>query len=156
MNFIKEGIKDSMVRKGFCVLELLVALSILGILSVFVLKTTLVNMKNYKLSRKNSTQYLYIDEAFNFINSEFSKAKKCTVDKNTIKIERIDNKGSNFIRKDTDGDIIISYGNKYSRNNNNIVKNVKDFTALEKGEVVYISIMDRYGKIYKRCLKKRE
>lgn len=145
-----------MRKKGFSIIELLVALSIMSLVLAYFLKATIKHLQIYNSEYKNVTEKIYIDEGFNFIDFKLEREQESKVIGKCIKIKRADGKGFDWIRKDKRGDVIISYGAKNSSNTNNIVKNIKDFYPYESGEVIYITIVDKKGVVHERCLKKKE
>ncbi|EJO5346972.1 prepilin-type N-terminal cleavage/methylation domain-containing protein [Clostridium botulinum] len=143
-------------RKGFSIIEILIGLSIASIVSVYIIKTTVNYTSNYKIKREDALESVYVEEAFNYMNYVFDKENTVTVIKQCIKIERADGKGYDYIRKDRAGNIIISYGSKYSSTTNNICRGITEFNIKEKGEVIHIKMVGRKGKEYRRCLIKKE
>ncbi len=109
-------------------------------------------MKMHRTEIIESREAFYVNEAFIIIEAQISGAKYAKIDNNKIALKRYYGVEYDYIRKDKDSDIIISYGAVYSPTTNNILKSVKDFKVEEKGELAYITIETKKGKIYKRCL----
>lgn len=109
-------------------------------------------MKIHRIEIKESRESFYVNEAFLIIESQINSAKYTKINNNKIALKRYDETGFDYIRKDKDSDIIISYGSIYSSATNNILKNVKEFNVEDKGDLVYITIEIKRGIIYKRCL----
>lgn len=145
-----------MTKKGFSIIEILIALSIMSIVSLYMLQSTIKYTSNYKVNKKDTLQKIYIDEGFDFIRYELEREKSCKVIGNCIRVERMDGKGYDWIRKDKGGDIIICYGGKYSPTTNNICKDIKEFYVKEQEEIIYVKIIGKKGDEYNRCLIKRE
>lgn len=153
MRFIRENIKNrKAAKKGFTLIELMIVTALIGIISSIQVIIISKYMKIHRQEIKESREYFYVNEAFMIIESQINNARYTEISDNRITIKRYDDKGCDYIRKDRDSDIIISYGAVYSPTTNNILKNVKEFIVEEKGRVVYITIETRKGKVYKRCL----
>ncbi|WP_251859476.1 type II secretion system protein [Clostridium sp. Marseille-Q2269] len=142
-------------KKGFSIIEVLIGISIMSIVSLYIIITTLTYTSNYKGKREETLESVYIKEAIEFINYTLDKEKTSMVLENSIKIERVDDKGYDYIKKDKNN-LVISYGSKNSSNTNIICRNIKEFNIKEKGDVIHIKILGKKGKEYKRCLIKKE
>ncbi|RUT62719.1 prepilin-type cleavage/methylation domain-containing protein [Clostridium botulinum] len=158
-------------RKGFSIIEILIGLSIMAIVSLYIIKVTVRYTSNYKIKKEETLETVYMEEAFNSIKYILDKEAASTVigdvikvDKeaastvigDVIKVERTDDKGYDYIRKDRAGNLIISYGAKYSPTTNNICRGVREFNVKEKGDVIHLKIVGKKGKEYIRCLIKKE
>lgn len=150
MNFIKENIKgEKFIKKGFTIIELLLAASIAGII---VSSQILILCKYMKIHRQEiiqSRESFYVNEAFMIIEHEVNSAKYASVENNSIKLKSYSRSGYDYIRIDTDSDIIISYDYSHT---NNILKNIKSFKVQQDNQLLYILIETKEGNIYKRCL----
>ncbi|MCR1934172.1 prepilin-type N-terminal cleavage/methylation domain-containing protein [Clostridium tepidum] len=143
-------------KKGFSIIEILIGLSIMSIISLYIIKVTVKYTSNYKIKKEEILEYIYVEEAFNTIKHILDRESSSIVVGDSIKIERYDDKGYDYIRKDKAGNIIISYGAKYSSNTNNVCRGIKEFKVKENGEVIYLKIVGKKGKEYTRCLIKKE
>ncbi|MBI6873058.1 prepilin-type N-terminal cleavage/methylation domain-containing protein [Clostridium aciditolerans] len=153
MRFIRENIKDrKAAKKGFTLIELMIVTALIGIIASIQVIIISKYMRIHRQEINESREYFYVNEAFMIIENQINNAKYAEISDNRITIKRYDGKGCDYIRKDRDSDIIISYGAVYSPTTNNIFKNAKEFIVEEKGRVLYITIETRKGKVYKRCL----
>ncbi|ACA55357.1 prepilin-type N-terminal cleavage/methylation domain-containing protein [Clostridium botulinum] len=143
-------------RKGFSIIEILIGLSIMSIVSLYIIKVTVRYTSNYKIKKEETLETVYMEEAFNFIKYILDREAASTVIGDIIKVERADDKGYDYIRKDRAGNLIISYGAKYSPTTNNICREVSEFNVKEKGDVIHLKIVGKKGKEYIRCLIKKE
>ena len=143
-------------RKGFSIIEILIGLSIMSIVSLYIITITVKYTSNYKIKKEETLETVYIEEAFNLIKYVLDKEASSKVIEDIIKVERSDDKGYDYIRKDRAGNIIISYGAKYSTTTNNICRGIKEFNVKEKGDVIHLKIVGKKGKEYIRCLIKKE
>nr|WP_031367639.1 type II secretion system protein [Clostridium botulinum] len=142
-------------RKGFSIIEILIGLSIMAIVSLYIIKVTVRYTSNYKIKKEETLETVYMEEAFNSIKYILDKETASTVIGDVIKVERTDDKGYDYIRKDGAGNLIISYGAKYSPTTNNICRGVSEFNVKEKGDVIHLKIVGKKGKEYIRCLIKK-
>ncbi|KOR26653.1 type II secretion system protein [Clostridium sp. L74] len=143
-------------KKGFSIIEILIGLSIMSIVSLYIIKVTVKYTSNYKIKREEALEAIYIEETVNIIKHILDREASSMVVGDSIKIERYDDKGYDYIRKDRTGNIIISYGAKYSPTTNNVCRGVKKFNVKENGNVIHLKIVGKKGKEYTRCLIKKE
>ncbi len=143
-------------KKGFSIIEILIGLSIMSIVSLYIIKVTVKYTSNYKIKREEALEAIYIEETVNIIKHILDREALSMVVGDSIKIERYDDKGYDYIRKDRTGNIIISYGAKYSPTTNNVCRGVKEFNVKENGNVIHLKIVGKKGKEYTRCLIKKE
>ncbi|NFM15652.1 type II secretion system protein, partial [Clostridium sporogenes] len=99
-------------RKGFSIIEILIGLSIMSIVSLYIITITVKYTSNYKIKKEETLETVYIEEAFNLIKYVLDKEASSKVVEDIIKVERADDKGYDYIRKDRAGNIIISHGAK--------------------------------------------
>lgn len=97
----------------------------------------------------------YINETFTFIEYKINKS---------ISVEKISKNGRSIIKLNSDrksfielygNTLIIAYDTDYPMNYNNIMYSIKGFNIEEKGNVLYIKIIDKYGEEYERCFGKK-
>lgn len=149
----KANIRDKRTtKKGFTLIELMIVSALIGIITSAQVIIISKYMKIHRMEIKESRECFYINQAFMIIEGQINSAKYIRIKNNKIALKRYDGDGYDYIRKDKDSDIIISYGDVYSSTTNNILKNVKEFNVDEKGDLAYITIETRKGSIYKRCL----
>lgn len=153
MSFIKAHIRDKFfIKKGFTLIETLLALSLIGSVTVTQISIIYKYTKIHREQINNSRESFYINEGFMIIEHEISSAKYVEIKDNRIILRRYDSNNFDYIRVDKDFDIIVSYGSVYSSTTNNILKGVKSFKAEGIDQVVYITVETKGGDIYKRCL----
>lgn len=153
MNFIKENITDrDLKRRGFVLLELILVTSLIGILVTAQIIIISRYMRLHRQEINLSRESFYVNEAFMIIEYQIRSAKYVDAKENRIVLKRFDGLGYDYIRKDKDLDIIISYGSPYSSNTNNILKNTRDFKVARMAQTLNISIEMKDGNVYERCL----
>lgn len=153
MNFIKENIKSKKNRKkGFTLIELMISSSLIGIVICSQIIVLCKYMRIHKQEINKSRESFYVNEAFMIIEHQISIAKYIKVENDVIILKSYDRARYDYIRKDKDPDIIISYDSMYSSNTNNILKNIKDFKVKQDDQLLYITIETKKGNIYRRCL----
>lgn len=153
MNFIKENIRDrNLKRRGFVLIEIMIVTSLVGMLITTQIIIVSRYMRIHSQEIKQSRESFYVNEAFMIIQYQISSAEYVDVKDNRITLKRFDGLGYDYIRKDRDSDIIISYGAVYSSNTNNILKNTKDFKVSRVGQILDVSIEMKEGNVYERCL----
>lgn len=151
MNFIKENIRGN-TTKGFILVEIMLVFSLIGILISMEIIVISKYMRVHRQEIEKSRESFYVNEALMLIEYHVNSAEHVEVDENKIKLKRFNGSGYDYIRKDRQSDIIISYGSAYSSTTNNILKKTKDFKVEKAGGVIYISIEMDKGRIYRRCL----
>lgn len=150
MKFTKANIRG--YKKGFTLIELMIVSALIGVITSAQVIIISKYMRIHRAEIIESREAFYVNEAFIIIEAQINNAKYAKVDNSKIILKRYDGPEYDYIRKDKDSDIIVSYGAVYSSTTNNIIKNVKDFKVEEKGNLAYITIETKKGKIYRRCL----
>ena len=140
------------MKKGFMLLELIIAFALIGALVCTEITAVTKYMKIYNEDIGHSRDSFYVNEAFDFLEYIVDEALYVEVNNNIIKLERYDGTGFDWIRRDTQGDILISYGSCYSSISNNIIKNVKSFEVSEVERVLFIRIITKKEKVYNKCI----
>ncbi|WP_186430002.1 prepilin-type N-terminal cleavage/methylation domain-containing protein [Clostridium sp. BSD9I1] len=142
-------------KRGFTLIELIISLALIGTISLIGIKSLVLNNKLYYLEVNKDLEEFYINEAFIFI--EYKISKSTSVEKTSkygrSMIKLISNRQS-FIEL-YGSTLIIAYDTEYPTNYNNIMYSIKGFDVDEKGNVIYIKIIDKYGDEYERCFGKR-
>jgi len=142
-------------KRGLTLIELIIALSLVGIVSLIGIKNLALNNKMYFMEVNRDLEEFYINEAFIFIEYKIDKSTSVerTYKYGRSMLKLASNKKS-FIEL-YGSKLIIAYDMEYPMNYNNIMHNVKGFEVEEKGNVLYIKIIDRYGREYERCFGKK-
>lgn len=149
MNFIKVSIKSR--KSGFTLIELLVVTSLITLITSVGTICIFKYMKMYRQQIDISREKFYVDEAFLIIENEINYSKYADVENNCIIVRNSDWDRNDYIRKDMDCDLIISYKYRDSFVSNNILKDIKDFKAVKWGRMLYVIIETKKGNVYKRC-----
>ena len=152
MIFIKEIIKSKLdVKKGFTIIEMLMVIALITAITT----TQIIVISKYMRLHREEINYskdnFYVNEAFIIIEYQIKAAKYIDIKNNMIILRRYDDKGYDYIKKDRNSSIIISYGSSDSSTVNNVLKNVKDFHVERQGKVFYISISTEKGNLYRKC-----
>lgn len=159
MNSIREIIKNKIyVKKGFTLIELVLMVSIIGMITSVQAVVMFKYMKIYRQEINSSRESFYMEEAFTIIQNEINDGEYVKIKNNNVIVIKVkpDKKGSNnekleYIRTDRDSDIIVSYGSEYHSRTDNILKNVKNFKVEKDRQVLCVSIESKKGNVYKRC-----
>ncbi|MCH3964164.1 MAG: prepilin-type N-terminal cleavage/methylation domain-containing protein [Clostridium sp.] len=151
MNFIKGILRDN-VKRGFTIIEILMAMSIIFIFTSVQAEAILKYMKLNSIEIESSRDSFYVNEAFTIINSQIDSAKYIKIEDNMIALKRYDNRGWDYIKKNKNSSIVLVYGYTSNQTSNNILKDVLEFSVVEKKNLCYISIKTKRGNVYRRCL----
>lgn len=142
-------------KRGFTLIELMISLALIGTISLIGIKSLVLNNKVYYLEVNKDLEEFYINEAFIFIEYKISKSTS---------VEKTSKYGRSMIKLISDrqsfielygSTLIIAYDTEYPINYNNIMYSIKGFDVEEKGNVIYIKIIDKYGDEYERCFGKK-
>lgn len=129
-------------------------LMVIALITAITTTQIIVISKYMRLHREEinySKDNFYVNEAFIIIEYQIKAAKYIDIKNNMIILRRYDDKGYDYIKKDRNSSIIISYGSSDSSTVNNVLKNVKDFHVERQGKVFYISISTEKGNLYRKC-----
>lgn len=140
------------MRKGFTLIEAAVAAALVGILISAQATALSRYMRIYKSIVSESSETFYAEEAFFYLGYITEHSASVRAADGVIELVRRDGSGSDWIRLDGDGDLVISYGSCWSGTTNNIMKGVEAFEAEQRGLVLFITIRTRKGNEYKRCI----
>ena len=152
MIFIKEIIKSRLdVKKGFTIIEMLMVIALITAITTTQIIVISKYMRLHREEINYSRENFYVNEAFIIIEYQIKAAKYIDIKNNMIILRRYDDKGYDYIKKDRNSSIIISYGSSDSSTVNNVLKNVKDFHVERQGKVFYISISTEKGNLYRKC-----
>lgn len=140
------------MKKGFTLIEIIITTSLIGLLACTEIVVASRYMQTFKQNILESRDSFNVNEAFDFIEKMVNQAKYVEVNNNEIKLDRRNETGSDWIRRDKSGNVIISYGYCYSATTNNIIKNIGLFEVKQVGKVIFISITTLKEKNYKKCI----
>lgn len=143
--------KTSHKSCGFTLIECIISIAIFeiifGIEAVFLFRI----INNFNVMTSQNKNMYYSNEAFTFIKHEIDTSLSCKVLENdVIEITQKNSSIKKYIKLDQNHNLVIYNGNPYGYNNY-ILKKVKEFNVRENGSVIYIKIVDKEGKNYKRC-----
>lgn len=140
------------MKKGFTLIEVMVAGALFGILITFQVVSLSKYMKAYNISITENRESVNALEAFAFIEYIVQQAVYVEAGYGVIELERRDGTGSDWIILDVDGDLLISYGSCFSGNSNNIMKGIKEFQVDQKELNLFITIVTIKENEYKECI----
>ncbi|MHC1721126.1 MAG: type II secretion system protein [Clostridiaceae bacterium] len=140
------------MKKGFTLIEVVVAGALFGILITFQMVSLSRYMKAYKISIIESRESFNAAEAFAFIEYVIDQAVYAEAVNGVIELKRRDGTGSDWIVLGSDGDLVISYGSCFSGNSNNIMKGIKAFEVEQRGMMLFISIVTLKENEFKGCI----
>ncbi|NMM61391.1 ComGF family competence protein [Clostridium sp. P21] len=132
-------------------IELMLVISLIGIITSVQAVVMGRYMKIHRQEINSSRESFYINEAFMIIQHEIDDGRYIKIKGDNVIVIRSNKGRFDYIRKDKDSDIIISYGSEYFSTPNNILKNIKNFNVKKDKHVMYISIETKKGNVYKRC-----
>jgi prepilin-type N-terminal cleavage/methylation domain-containing protein len=140
------------MKKGFALIEVIIALALASALICTEITALGRYMKIFRENAYESRDSFYINEAFAFIEYIVEEALYAEMESNAIKLERRDGTGTDWIRRDSDGNLLISYGSRYSSTTNNIMKNISAFEVRQTGKTFFITIITKKEKVYNKCI----
>jgi prepilin-type N-terminal cleavage/methylation domain-containing protein len=140
------------MKKGFTLIEVAVAAALVGVL--ISAQGTVISkyMKSYKSCVAESSEAFYAEEAFFYLGYITDHAACVDAANGVIELMRRDGTGSDWIRLDRDGDLVISYGSCLSGTTNNIMKRIESFEVEQKGLLLFITLRTQKGNEYKKCI----
>jgi prepilin-type N-terminal cleavage/methylation domain-containing protein len=140
------------MKKGFTLIEVAVAAALVGIL--LSAQGTVISryMRSYLSCVAESSESFYAEEAFFYLCYITDHASCVDADNGIIELVRRDGTGSDWIRLDRDGDLVISYGSCFSGTTNNIMKKLESFEVEQKGLLLFITLNTQEGNEYKKCI----
>ncbi|HSN58773.1 MAG TPA: type II secretion system protein [Clostridiaceae bacterium] len=140
------------MRKGFTLIEAAVAAALVGILISTQATALSRYMRIYNSCAAESSETFYAEEAFFYLGYITEHSASVKAGNGVIELVRRDGAGSDWIRMDRDGDLVISYGSCWSGTTNNIMKGIEAFEAKQRGLVLFITIRTKKGNEYNKCI----
>jgi|GEM_PF-2470342 len=146
-----------MNRKGFTLIEIVIAMGLVFLLIGVVDSMLISYMKSYKNGVVQNKGFYYLNEAMAVIEKEVNQnARDVKTEGNVIKIGCDDGTTLNHI-KCINGKLYILYGTKYSIPMDSsaksvIIDDVKEFVTIKTGKIIYIKVIWHNGQSIERCL----
>ncbi|MGE5627474.1 MAG: type II secretion system protein [Solirubrobacterales bacterium] len=140
------------MKKGFTIIEVIVSTALICILLCSEIILGARYLKAFNESIVESRDTFYVNQAFDFIEMMVDASECTAVNNNMIELVRRDGKGSDWIRRDSSGNLIISYYQCYYGTVNNVMKKNGSFEAVKNGGAIFILITTQKGKAYRRCI----
>lgn len=140
------------MKKGFTLLELLIALAIASIVIALASNLYLKYNSLYMQNSKYNRDYFYSTEALMFIEDQIRNSKSVSINNNIIEVKYPDGIVKKYIKYNGSGSLIIVHTeNDITLAVNNILTNVNNFTVIQKNSAIYVSITINGGEKYERC-----
>jgi len=147
--------KKYISTKGFTLIEVITAFSIFTLVIIILFKLYLpLNGLIDKNSKANLESY-YMEEALNFIDFKLKYASQIMVEGNRIVYE--ENKSIKEWRSfEMIGlDSLIWRHSKFSSGTYNyVIRNINGMKLLDKGNLIYVTLVGKNNKEYIRCIEK--
>ena len=140
------------MKKGFTLIEAAVAAALVGILISAQGAAISRYMMSYNICVAESSEAFYAEEAFFYLCYITEHAACVNAANGVIELVRRDGTGSDWIRLDRDGDLVISYGSCFSGTTNNIMKRIESFEVEQNGLLLLITLRTQKGNEYKKCI----
>jgi Tfp pilus assembly protein PilE len=141
------------MKKGFSIIELIIALGAASIITTVMVSMVLKSKFSYINKSKENRQYFYSMEALMFMKNEIDEAKSVSIASNIIELKYLDETIRKNIKLSSNHNIVIVHlkGNAVMASNN-IITNVKDFEIVEKGSLIYLTIISQNGEKFEKCI----
>lgn len=153
MTSIPKGEKE--MKKGFTLIELMVAMAIASILLSFQCVIFVKYLNTYYKDTKIIKDRSYCNEGFIIIESLlYDEMKEINVENNEIKIICSSNQNKKIRYVNTTGKILVDYYDEYGntvKTANVVATNIDNMKVIKKDNVVYISITNKVGETVSRC-----
>jgi len=147
--------KKYISTSGFTLVEVITSFSIFILVIIILLKLYLpLNDLANKNSRLNLENY-YIEEALNFMDFKLKYASQIMIDGNRIVYE--ENKQVKEWRSFEvliSNDLIWRHSKYTSGTYNYVIRNIYGMRLLEKGNLIYVTLLGKNNKEYVRCFEK--
>lgn len=143
------------MKKGFTLIELIVAMAIASILLSFQCVIFVKHLNEYNRDTKSIRDRAYCNESFIIIESLiYDGMKEINVENNDIKIICSSNENKKIRFVNTTGKILVEYYDKYGntvKTANVVATNIGNMKAIKKDNVLYISMTNKEGETVSRC-----
>lgn len=140
------------MRKGFTLIEAAVAAALVGVLISAQAAVLAKYMRSYTQAVQESSDAFYAEEAFFYMGFIADQSSYVRTGNGVVELVRRDGTGSDWIRLDKDGNLVVSYGSLLSGTTNRIMKGLEAFNAEKRGLVLFLTIRTKKGNEYRRCI----
>ncbi|MDF2504038.1 type II secretion system protein [Clostridium sp.] len=142
------------MKKGFTLIELVVAMAITSMIISFQCVIFVKYLKAYSKDTKLITNKAYCNQSIIIIESLiYDGMKEVNVENNDIKIisGNNENKKIRFVKNTKK--IVVDYYDVYGsiKASNVVGTNISNMKAMKKDNVLYLSIMNKEGETISRC-----
>lgn len=151
------------MKKGFTLIETTISLAILSILLVTITSMLFSQISLYKHFIKKDKYENYSKEALRFIETQVQDIKNSEVeiDENKLIVRKENgdiNKIYKVTMKNNKSKIIIEYYKKIKsvKKKVSVIENIEDFKIYRNKNVIFLSIENKDGEKYDKCIGIRE
>ncbi|NLP29096.1 MAG: prepilin-type N-terminal cleavage/methylation domain-containing protein [Clostridia bacterium] len=140
-------------RKGFTLLEVTTAISIMSILMLAIFSLFTFFVREFKNAAAENREDFYINEGLRFIENEIcSGNKEVKFREDLIEIRRTSDERMDFIRE-SQGNLIIEYTLAGRSHGTNVfLKNISDFSIDIYEQLVIVNIVNSKGEVHRKCI----
>lgn len=148
-------------NKGFTIIELIVAISLFLIVSSLVLRQFIISIFGFKKEVSIDCDNIYSITAIDTLSELINEAdlNSININSNAISYNYRGEKREIKIERSlsNEDNLIINYYNVFGTRvtKKYIAKNLNNFSILEKGKVIYISLENNKGSAYNKCIVKK-
>lgn len=147
------------VKKGISLIEIVITMGLIGILLAAQVAILSKIYLQYNKHLNYSIENMYVNEAFRILENEIYKEWRdidVSNDCITIKLNNGDKSKIHFVKtkkNNSKGNLVITYYlNNNVKTSNYLTKNIKDFKAYCKGNILYLTIYGDDEREYNKCL----
>lgn len=139
------------MKKGFTVLEIIIATGLSAILIIWISYVFLMYNSYYKTSTEKYRETIYCTEALMFIEDEINNSNNVTVTNNTVELTEAEGNNKNYIYQKNNSIVIAYKVNDDIKAVNKVINNIKDFYVIQKEKTIYVTLINNNGVKYERC-----
>lgn len=151
------------MKKGFTLIELVIALALASVILAISSRFIITSIKLYKSEAAYSRNMFYLNEAAMYIESQLQNDTKVVeVNNNRLIIHKYDDNRRGVIvqrRKEIflntfEKLVVLDYEDNIDKGSpNNIITKIRSFTCSKEGNLIYISIESKNGDKIERCIE---
>lgn len=145
------------MKKGYTLLELIISIGLIAVITALEFNIMTQYYGSFKKNTQKGRSEVYVNEAFLFIDKKLKDCSTVRIEDEALEIYSIEYKN----HKETammykfyisNGIIKIKYYEEgIQKGENNLLKNVESFVLHKANKLLYITIRDKNGEVYKRC-----